>query len=464
MLLDELWIDGLANRASVEVATCQSLWHSLCAQLSVRLGLGTCLVWERLGYWFVATRPECLLVDRVGDSYIAPPRITLRITPDRPADLTSQILSLSQLTEAIGLASGTSVELVQRWLSCIEPQLWQSLEVGRTVSWPELGVFSPVERRGSMGYTFVPSDAFAELLNKPFAMFAPVLAQSEAATQGMERIEIDSIEHWRRIQPLELLLPVTDAVPIPLEQEPQSPQTEHREEQIVVGKEPSEALSRSREELAERVAREADEALDLVILGTQTQDAPVRGNRNMRFARLVVMLLLLGVIVGIVVWWIRSDEPRADYIEPISISEPAIPSPPRDEASTRLESASAHVEEPTLSLEVPAEQEVTSVAPQIEAPSEVEPSTKPSQEAELVTIKPGDSLVRLALRKYGHKAFWVYIYEENREKIKDPDRIDLGTKLTLPAARKYGIDPTDTNSVNRALSLQRAFLSQKQKK
>ena len=90
----------------------------------------------------------------------------------------------------------------------------------------------------------------------------------------------------------------------------------------------------------------------------------------------------------------------------------------------------------------------------------VSPSQSSSPEAnraEQVRLRPGDRLSRLALKKYGHKAFWVYIYEENRMRLKDPDNIPVGAVITLPAASKYQIDPTDTNSVNRALLLQRSL-------
>ena len=90
----------------------------------------------------------------------------------------------------------------------------------------------------------------------------------------------------------------------------------------------------------------------------------------------------------------------------------------------------------------------------------VSPSQNSSPEAnraEQVRLRPGDRLSRLALKKYGHKAFWVYIYEENRMRLKDPDNIPVGAVITLPAASKYQIDPTDTNSVNRALLLQRSL-------
>ena len=108
----------------------------------------------------------------------------------------------------------------------------------------------------------------------------------------------------------------------------------------------------------------------------------------------------------------------------------------------------------TLQTTSIATQETSSVAP-----SEAVVSTASSlaETIERVRLRPGDRLSRLALKKYGNKAFWVYIYEENRAQLKDPDNIPVGAVITLPAASKYQINAGDTNSINRALVLQRSL-------
>ena len=108
--------------------------------------------------------------------------------------------------------------------------------------------------------------------------------------------------------------------------------------------------------------------------------------------------------------------------------------------------------------------QTTSIATQEEATSFVAPSeavvstaSSAAETIERVRLRPGDRLSRLALKKYGNKAFWVYIYEENRAQLKDPDNIPVGAVITLPAASKYQINAGDTNSINRALVLQRSL-------
>lgn len=65
-------------------------------------------------------------------------------------------------------------------------------------------------------------------------------------------------------------------------------------------------------------------------------------------------------------------------------------------------------------------------------------------------IQPGHTLRNIALKYYGNKSFWVYIYEENKSKIKNINNVPLGTKLTIPAPVKYKINPQDEESVKRA--------------
>lgn len=90
------------------------------------------------------------------------------------------------------------------------------------------------------------------------------------------------------------------------------------------------------------------------------------------------------------------------------------------------------------------------------------PSMEPPR-VKVDTIRSGVFLTNISLRHYGHKAFWVYIYEENKGIISNPDLIPIGTVVTIPPAEKYGINPADTNSVNIALSIANEIKLRKRK-
>ena len=51
-----------------------------------------------------------------------------------------------------------------------------------------------------------------------------------------------------------------------------------------------------------------------------------------------------------------------------------------------------------------------------------------------VTVKPGDSLSKIAKRELGDAEKWPAIYAANRDTIKNPDLIQPGQVLTLPTS------------------------------
>ena len=66
------------------------------------------------------------------------------------------------------------------------------------------------------------------------------------------------------------------------------------------------------------------------------------------------------------------------------------------------------------------------------------------------TVKPNNTLISMALRHYGHRDFWAYIYIENQDKLGNPDMIRSGQVLVIPPASKYGIDKNSKESLEKA--------------
>ena len=81
------------------------------------------------------------------------------------------------------------------------------------------------------------------------------------------------------------------------------------------------------------------------------------------------------------------------------------------------------------------------------------PLTAPEVKPVIETIRSGVFLTTLARKYFGHKAFWVYIYEENKDVIKNPNQVPIGTRLTIPSASKYDIDANNRTSVEKAKAL-----------
>ncbi len=68
----------------------------------------------------------------------------------------------------------------------------------------------------------------------------------------------------------------------------------------------------------------------------------------------------------------------------------------------------------------------------------------------LSDFSPSYLLNDMAKKHYGNKCFWVYIYEENKAKIANPNRVGPGLVLVIPPAEKYGINPSSQASIKAA--------------
>jgi nucleoid-associated protein YgaU len=64
--------------------------------------------------------------------------------------------------------------------------------------------------------------------------------------------------------------------------------------------------------------------------------------------------------------------------------------------------------------------------------SSTAPAQRPAEQVRTYTVASGDSLSKIAKREYGDADKWRAIFDANRDKIKDPDRIYPGQVLTLP--------------------------------
>ncbi len=107
-------------------------------------------------------------------------------------------------------------------------------------------------------------------------------------------------------------------------------------------------------------------------------------------------------------------------------------------------------------ITVTDEDESDSTAASAAAPSEpisaaIE-TQQPTQQStpQKVTIKPGERLTIIAERHYGHKAFWGYIYEENRNILPNPNNVPVGVEIIIPTKQKYNIDANNPESIHKA--------------
>lgn len=101
----------------------------------------------------------------------------------------------------------------------------------------------------------------------------------------------------------------------------------------------------------------------------------------------------------------------------------------------------------------------------ITTPTVMTETTAPVAEKDTVIYDTVTStLAQLSRKHFGSYEFWVYIYEENRDVISDPDRVEPNTRVRIPDAKKYGIDANDKSSIKRALAKSSEIANEKKRK
>ena len=453
MLQEELWVLRLAEHAGLQLTTVESLLQALGAQLEQRLLAGQTLDLQELGCWSLHTETEWIAELPDGELWLIPPQLYLELEAEA---IEGGSIALPALATALAEACKLSLGLVSAWLELL-PRHWATfLEQHQLLHWPGLGIF----RLAPEGYTLQLSSSFAEGLNKPFAMFVPVRLGPDYLPQGeLEQRPLSSLES---LASLYTMLRYEARQPEPMPEEPTTLPAEStpaleadtlslekapaEEEVPQVKEEPSSPLA------VEAVTDVSGEVHTLVGEASQpavTIPSAAEEVKPRSYSWLLLLLALLaGLLLGLGGYYLYNAHMSAQSSTSLKPkkAQPTLPAPPsaRPTQPAQLDSA-------TLRLDS-ARQDSLAPTP--------EPRLR-GDSTETRVLRPGDRLTRLAYQKYGHKAFWVYIYQENEAKLQDPDKLPLGKRITLPAASKYRINALDTNSVRRALVLQRNLWNKK---
>lgn len=67
-----------------------------------------------------------------------------------------------------------------------------------------------------------------------------------------------------------------------------------------------------------------------------------------------------------------------------------------------------------------------------------------------ISLNGGKRLTLVSLEFYGHRDYWVYIYEANKDVIRHPNSIQIGTKLRIPKLAPELIDATNPETIEYA--------------
>ena len=399
-------------------------------------------------------------------------------------------LSIQDLALILSEQTGKSTEEALRFLQEFIAVVSEGVYNDKLVKVKGLGTFKiiRVEERASVSvnsgerfvipshykFTFTPDKELKELVNKPFSLFDTVELNEEvdfsdvdvsAETSGAEEAADDSSEE---------ILP--DGIPEQAIEAPQTPEPEVKPEPAVeeeaVPQEEAKAEPEPKTETTPEPEVEAEPEPKAEAETTPQEEAKaepkpaepvssVSGYKEYRRKRrrsasrkllFPIACLFVVIVLGIVYIVCLSGRTTVNKNWEPPMAEVGNPTP---EAGMNPVPADSTGVTPPDSASLAADS-VVAEPPVVE---ENQPEETPTSDIlALVTIKAGDRLASFAKQYYGHKFFWVYIYQYNQDIISDPNNIPIGTELRIPDPGLYGIDATDRSSIDKAAALQSQIL------
>lgn len=314
-----------------------------------------------------------------------------------------------------------------------------------TVDATEETIPSGQETTDSQSHTrvsFIPETGLKDLVNKPFAHFQPVLLKDEVHFTDLPEgeTEVESQETVTEeektgetdvvIEPAteetDEVLPQTEAAS-PIEEEPV--QASITEKVISEEEEVKEKQEDTLPEKEERIP-----AADLIPSGKEA---------NVPWC-MIASILLAGIFIGGIVTWVLTSGRRyipEQVVEKLMNETQKTPAPVV--VSDSLQLADTLVVKTDSSLVQKKDTLKTAAKKEEKTPAASTPVPKRETLADTVeyqitgnqgsyTLKPGESLVRVALKFYGNKKLWPYLVKHNKAIIKNPDNVPVGTTIQIP--------------------------------
>lgn len=354
---------------------------------------------------------------------------------EKPA-MSNRVLVLQDIVKALSHETDTSEALCQSFVKELFAIVAERLMDGESVTLKGVGRFDV--DGGEVRFVADPDTAAA--INSAFDCFeaieladdfdgdepvaedvTPDAAEEEAATTADETAGTEDVADESPADGVE-----------PEEKESQTDGLEESEADSEENKEECTAEADADDEtVAEETAEEeteetAEEAEETVEEEYDDEPQPKRG--GCRFAWGFLAGFVTAAVVAAVAWFCLFGVVKKPSSQPAVIADDTAKVAAADSDST------AAVEKPQEQSE--------------EKTAEPEKESKKAEQTFKVTNTA--YLSNISRKFYGHYAFWVYIYLDNKDIITDPDNLPVGAELRIPAPEKYGIDKNNPESIKRA--------------
>lgn len=347
----------------------------------------------------------------------------------------NQKITLSDLADALAVKAHISKAGANSFIRDIFDTILAGLNDGESVKVRQLGTFKiaevsarkgvdvntgmPIEIAGRQRITFTPDKELAEAVNAPFAGFETVVIGDEDTPASPETAEpapaaeqpAPAAEDPQPEAVLPPELPAAPAMPEPPaipEEEPSTPAVEAKvpEPPVVPAPEPVVPPVAAFAEMGGETTEEPAAA--------EEPESEVDKPRSNRFW----LGFIIGLITGLAIAAAYSLTVYYSQSRPAAVATDTVAAAPADTAA-------------------------------VAAPALVTDDKPLATD----TVTRTRYLTTMARHYYGDHNFWVYIYEENKDKIDNPNVITPGTEVVIPQPSKYGIDASNPESVEKAKRL-----------
>lgn len=489
----------------LDVTQCLSLTDSLQKMLG-KAGVDQIPVkLNGLGVFVAHKHPEYIQEDtQTGAMTLYPPRISYRMCTDEVEDAVSASLLLSEYAKV-------SEESAKLFLDALVSVINQHLLEEDEVEVPEIGIFRNVKTHQSdlQHLSFSPDPKLKDLVNTPFSCFEPfvisegkVKGKNEYSTVDDKDLEIpveetensilDDTQESINEPTVKINIEETNIMPVEENIDPVKetivPVVENNipiEEENIPIEEGKISSEEEKVPAEEEIISVEEKNLPIEIKNKNNPVVKKQEDNSYNYVFYTSLaLILLGC--GFLSWLIFSDNifSSDEHLEEAVLAEPMVKTPmvlpdSLEETNDTLSVTTDSLvnikdnENITSKSEIVSEPEIAP-KPEIVQKTEIDKKTEIATKPEVaskpevkefhrllnadgkpktVTLQPGERLTLLALSHFGDKAFWPYIFEVNKDKLKAPNMVQAGMKLYLPDPEYYHIDVNNPESLRKAKNL-----------
>lgn len=355
---------------------------------------------------------------------------------EKPA-MSNRVLVLQDIVKALSHETDTSEALCQSFVKELFAIVAERLMDGESVTLKGVGRFDV--DGGEVRFVADPDTAAA--INSAFDCFEAIeladdfdgdepVAEDETPDAAEEEAATTVVDETAGTEDVADESPADGAEPEEKEsqtdglEESEADSEEEKEEDTAEADADDETVTEETdEEETEETAEEAEETVE-----EEYDDEPQPKRGGCRFAWGFLAGFVTAAVVAAVAWFCLFGVVKKPSSQPVVIADDTAKVAAADSDST------AAVEKPQEQSE--------------EKTAEPEKESKKAEQTFKVTNTA--YLSNISRKFYGHYAFWVYIYLDNKDIITDPDNLPVGAELRIPAPEKYGIDKNDPESIRRA--------------